>query len=271
MSYGSDVRDDAMVLETLTQMKRNGEAEQLVRTVASKLSQETWYSTQTTAYSLLAIAKYCGENNGGKRISASVSAGSNNATINSTSTIAQQTVGWQNGKAVVKLTNKGSNVLYVRVINRGQPVGMQPIVFNNNPNVLQLSVSYLSTSGSSIDVTKLKQGTDFIAKVVVTNPGTRGAYSQMALSQIFPSGWEILNTRMYNNEGAFQSSRSDYMDVRDDRVYHYFNIANKETLTYYVQLNAAYLGKYYLPGVYCEAMYDNTISAGSGGKVVEVQ
>ncbi|MFY7965098.1 MAG: alpha-2-macroglobulin family protein [Chitinophagaceae bacterium] len=270
MSYGSDVRDDAMVLETLTLMKRQGEAEQLVRTIASKLSLDSWYSTQTTAYSLIAIAKYCGENNG-KKITASVNAGSINANINSSSTIAQQLVGWQNGKAAVKLTNKGSNVLYVRVINQGQPIGMQPIVFNNNPNVLQLSVNYLNTSGSAIDITKLKQGTDFVAKVVVTNPGTRGAYSQMALSQIFPSGWEILNTRMYNSEGAFQSSKSDYMDIRDDRVYHYFNIASKETLTYYVQLNAAYLGKYYLPGVYCEAMYDNTISAGSGGKIVVVE
>ena len=270
MSYGSDVRDDAMVLESLTLMQRKGEAEQLVRTIASKLSQETWYSTQTTAYSLLAIAKYCGENNG-KKITANVVAGSATANINSSSTIAQQVVGWQNGKAVVKLTNKGSNVLYVRVINQGQPIGMQPIAFNNNPNVLQLSVSYLNTNGSSIDVIKLKQGTDFVAKVVVSNPGTRGAYTQMALSQIFPSGWEILNTRMYNAEGAFQSSKSDYMDIRDDRVYHYFNIASRETLTYYVQLNAAYLGKYYLPGVYCEAMYDNTISAGSGGKVVEVE
>jgi uncharacterized protein YfaS (alpha-2-macroglobulin family) len=93
----------------------------------------------------------------------------------------------------------------------------------------------------------------------------------MALSQVFPSGWEILNTRMYNSEGAFQSSRSDYMDIRDDRVYQYFSINSKETLTYYVQLNAAYLGKYYLPGVYCEAMYDNTISAGSSGRMVLVE
>ena len=147
---------------------------------------------------------------------------------------------------------------------------MNPVAYKNNPNVLQLSVIYLNTSGVPIDVSKLKQGTDFVAKVVITNPGTRGAYSQMALSQVFPSGWEILNTRMYNSEGAFQSSRSDYMDIRDDRVYQYFSINSKETLTYYVQLNAAYLGKYYLPGVYCEAMYDNTISAGSTGKVVEV-
>jgi uncharacterized protein YfaS (alpha-2-macroglobulin family) len=92
----------------------------------------------------------------------------------------------------------------------------------------------------------------------------------MALSQIFPSGWEILNTRLFNSEGQFKSSASDYMDIKDDRVYQYFNIKAGETLTYYVQLNAAYLGKYFWPGVYCEAMYDNTISGGVSGKWVEI-
>jgi hypothetical protein len=36
-------------------------------------------------------------------------------------------------------------------------------------------------------------------------------------------------------------------------------------------LNAAYPGKYFLPGTYCEAMYDNTINAGVSGKWVEVK
>jgi uncharacterized protein YfaS (alpha-2-macroglobulin family) len=60
------------------------------------------------------------------------------------------------------------------------------------------------------------------------------------------------------------------MDIRDDRVYHYFDIRPNETLTYYVQLNAAYPGKYFYPGVYCEAMYDNTISGGVTGSQVIV-
>jgi len=60
------------------------------------------------------------------------------------------------------------------------------------------------------------------------------------------------------------------MDIRDDRVYHYFDLKQSETLTYYVQLNAAYPGRYYWPGVYCEAMYDHTISGGITGKWVEV-
>ncbi len=92
----------------------------------------------------------------------------------------------------------------------------------------------------------------------------------MALTQIFPGGWEILNTRLYNTEGSFTSSPSEYMDIRDDRVYHYFDLKQNGTLIYYVQLNAAYPGRYFWPGVYCETMYDHTISGGVSGKWIEV-
>ena len=142
---------------------------------------------------------------------------------------------------------------------------------NNNPAVLNMNVSYMLQDGSAIDISKINQGADFVAKVVVNNPGKRGYYSQMALSQIFPSGWEILNARMIGGEGKFASSTSTYQDIRDDRVYTYFDIRAYETVTYYVQLNAAYPGRYYWPGLYCEAMYDHSISSGVNGKWVEVK
>ena len=75
---------------------------------------------------------------------------------------------------------------------------------------------------------------------------------------------------MMDGEGAFKSSPSTYQDVRDDRVYSYFNIRENETLTYYIQLNASYPGKYYLPSTMCQAMYDNTITASTAGRWIEV-
>lgn len=271
ITFGSDLRDQAMVLETLTLMNRKAEGEQLVRTAANKISQDDWYSTQTTAYALIAIAKFSGSNKDSKKIVATGNAGTQKFNINSASVVSQTNIAWQNNKGAVQLTNKGSNTLYVRIINEGKPLSNDTIPVINNPNILLLSVNYLNTAGRSIDVSKIKQGTDFVARVTIKNPGMRGTYTQMALSQIFPGGWEILNTRLYNSEGAFQSSPSDYMDIRDDRVYHYFDLKQNETLTYYVQLNAAYPGKYFWPGVYAEAMYDHTISAGVRGKWVEVQ
>jgi hypothetical protein len=170
----------------------------------------------------------------------------------------------------VVITNKGANNLYVRIITQGQPLAGDSLKVNNNPSSLLMTVSYLSQDGKAIDVNKLAQGTDFVAKVTVTNPGKRGYYSQMALNQIFPSGWEILNARMTGGEGSFKSSNSTYQDIRDDRVYTYFNLPETQAYTYYIHLNASYLGRYFLPGTFCEAMYDNSITAGVNGKWVEV-
>ena len=271
ITYGSQLRDQAMALETLTIMGRTAEAERLVKTVAQQLSKENWYSTQTTAYSLIAIAKFCGKNASGKKITIAGNVASQNISINSVAPVSQLPVTFKNGKANITLSNKGSNVLYVRIINQGQPVTGDTMQVVKRPNVLEMNVSFIATNGAVINPATLAQGTDFVAKVTLKNTGQRGSYNQLALSQIFPGGWEILNTRLYNSEGSFKSSSAEYIDIRDDRVYHYFDINQNETLTYYVQLNAAYPGRFYWPGTYCEAMYDNSISAGVNGKWVEVK
>jgi len=269
-TYGSDLRDQAMVLETLTLLNRKPQAAQLLTTVAGRLSQDSWYSTQTTAYSLIAIAKYCGKNPSGAKIIAKTSIAGKATDINSASYIRQLPVNVSKGSSNLVVTNNGSNTLYVRLISQGQPLSGDSLKVNNNPAVLSMTVSYISQDSSALDVSRLTQGSDFVAKVVIRNTGRRGTYAEMALSQIFPSGWEILNARMTGGEGAFKSSASTYQDVRDDRVYTYFNIGENETLTYYVQLNASYLGRYFLPGTFAEAMYDNSITAGVNGKWVEV-
>jgi alpha-2-macroglobulin len=80
----------------------------------------------------------------------------------------------------------------------------------------------------------------------------------------------VLGHERYLREEELQFNPCDCQDIRDNRVYTYFNMNENETLTYYIQLNAAYLGKYFLPGTYCSAMYDNSINAGVNGKWVEV-
>jgi alpha-2-macroglobulin len=68
-----------------------------------------------------------------------------------------------------------------------------------------------------------------------------------------------------------KSSYPTYQDIRDDRVYTYFDLYKNETKTFRVILNAAYNGKFYLPNVSCEAMYDNEINNTKPGKWVIVE
>src|SRR5690606_31095574 len=59
-TFGSALRDRAMILETLDLMGRRQDAERLLLSVAAGLDNDRWYSTQTTAFALLAIGKFGG-------------------------------------------------------------------------------------------------------------------------------------------------------------------------------------------------------------------
>jgi len=267
-TYGSDVRDEAMILETLTLLGQRQKASGMVQTVAAHLSTDEWYSTQTTAYSLLAIAEYCGQNKSGAKLAFNYQSGKAKAAVNSGSYLWQTPLVADGGQ--VMLQNRGSNVLYVRLIQQGQPAPGQETAEGNHSGLLQMSVNYLTLKGQPVDIGSIKQGTDFIAQVTIKNTGRQGRYNNMALTQIFPSGWEILNTRLMDNDEVFKSSVSDYRDIRDDRVNTYFGIDEEQTVTYYVMLNAAYTGRFYMPAAYCEAMYNSSINALQKGRWVEV-
>ena len=263
-TYGTDLRDEAMILETLTLLGQQQRAAAQLRTVASRLSRDDWYSTQTTAYSLVAIAEYCGVNHTASKMQFNY----NSSAVDSKTYIWQSDLAAGGGKVTLK--DLGNNRLYVRLIQRGQPATGQEVQSVSNPDLLEMRVGYFTLTGHPIDVTKLKQGTDFVAQVNIKNPGKRGRYDNMALTQIFPSGWEIINTRMNDTTEAMSSSPSDYRDIRDDRVNTYFSVAEDKEVTFYVTLNAAYTGKYFLPAVSSEAMYNHSINAVQKGRWVEV-
>ena len=121
-----------------------------------------------------------------------------------------------------------------------------------------ISTIYKDLQGNRIDVSKLQQGQDFVATVSISNL-TSDYINDVALTQIFPSGWEIVNTR-FTDFGDTTVSQARFTDIKDDRVNFYFDMNRKGkygTKTFTVMLNAAYLGTYYLPGAQAEAMYNN--------------
>ncbi|WP_353196438.1 MG2 domain-containing protein [Parapedobacter defluvii] len=267
-TFGSALRDRAMILETLDLIGRRQEAEKVLFAVAAGLDNDSWYSTQTTAYALLAIGKFGGQSAGKNNFTYTLNGKSN--TISATTYVYRIPIDFSNKSNQIQVQNSGNNKLYVRVVREGQlPAGENPPL-NNNPELLTMNVRYTDREGEEINPGALTQGTDFIAEVTLKNTGSMGMYEHMALAQIFPSGWEIINTRLNDNESALRSSPATYQDIRDDRVLTHFNIRQQETLTYRVLLNASYVGRYFLPAVSVEAMYDNRIQALTPGQWVEV-
>lgn len=269
-SFGSDIRDRAMILETMVIMKNKTTAALLARELSKELNRDVWMSTQTTSYCLLAMSKFAGIANTSRDINFTYNLNGSSISKSVRNVMYQQKIDGNklaaNSKMMVKNTGKG--LLYVRVVVEKIPVAGDTITpVNNN---ISLDINYTSLDGSALKVDEIEQGTDFLAEVTITNGGSRGYLTELALNQIFPSGWEIHNARMDNFETALQTDLVTYQDYRDDRVYSYYNIGASASKTIRIRLNAAYVGRYFLPTVTTEAMYDNSIYARVPGKWIRV-
>lgn len=266
-TYGSADRNRAMALETMV-LTKNPQTRQLAETIAKDLSSERWMSTQTTAYSLLAMAKMVNAN-GGKALKVSYTFNGANERIDTQSTSAQRTLEIVDGLNTMIASNDNDNQVYVRILNSGKlPLGEEL----TEQRGLSISIHYKNLQGKVIDVTKLQQGQDFMASVTVSNLKDNPV-NDVALTEIFPSGWEIVNTR-FTAFGDNLVSTAGYTNIKDDRVNFYFDLPEKgkqSSKTFNVMLNASYLGTYYLPGIQAEAMYDHDFLVRTKGKWVTVE
>ncbi|TXD81457.1 hypothetical protein ESY86_18200 [Subsaximicrobium wynnwilliamsii] len=265
-TYGSLDRNRAMALETMI-ITKNPKARALSETIAKQLSSKDWMSTQTTAFSLLAMAKMV-EANGGKNMNLSYSFNGKSENIDTKNAIAERSLDIKEGSNSLKVMNNIGNLVYVRVLNSGKLQLGEELAEQRG---LSISVNYKDLKGNTMNISNLKQGEDFVATVSVSNL-TSEQVNDVALTQIFPSGWEIVNTR-FTDFGDTTVSQARYTDIRDDRVNFYFDLPRKGkygSKTFTVMLNASYLGTYYLPGTQVEAMYDHDYFVRTKGEWIKV-
>ncbi len=267
-TYGSSYRDEAMILETLVLIGNLQKAYGQAKIVSLNLSSENYFSTQTTAYSLLAMAKLAEKASKGMIEFEWSLNGKTNPPVKTAQAVYQLDIPFNSLTGNVVLKNISRGDLYVSFTTKSQPVNdVSPEISNN----LKLDITYVDLSGNHLDIKNLKQGTDFKAIVKVSNISGSNDYTDLALTQIIPSGWEISNERMENLEGNETTNKNyTYQDIRDDRIFTYFDLLRSQSKTFTVRLQAAYAGKFILPAIQCEAMYDTKTYAKTTSGWVEI-
>ncbi|HQQ98201.1 MAG TPA: MG2 domain-containing protein [Cyclobacteriaceae bacterium] len=266
-SYGSDIRDEAIILETLILLNDRGRAFDLVKLISAELSNpNAWLSTQSTAWCLKSVGMYAGGEKKGP-LKFTYTTQGKQVVASTDLNIAQVSLPAEATDGNLALANQSGGPLFARIITEGVPARGEEEEVSNN---LKVVIQYNTLKGQVVDPTRLEQGTSFVATVTIANTGMRGAYKNLALRHIVPSGWEISNLRLTGDEAALAKEAATYQDIRDDRVYTYFDLAANQTKSFRVLLTATYAGSYYLPAVSCEAMYDRTVFARTRGQVVEV-
>ena len=267
-TFGSLLRDKAMLLDALTLLKDQENAFEMLKSISDELNSRDWLSTQTAAWCLYAAARFSEEfYNDGNETAFELTLNGKKQQLRTKIPVVRIPV--ENGtadKVNVEFENKGSSATYVRVVAKGIPSGIDSVSSSAN---LVMNVKYVDSANKTIDPKSIQQGTDFRMIVTVKHPGKRVDYEEMVLSALIPSGWEILNKRIGDVPG--EESNFEYQDIRDDRIYTYFDLDINEQKTFVFYLNAAYKGRFYQPPVSCEAMYDNSVNAKKAGRMVVVQ
>jgi alpha-2-macroglobulin len=268
MTFGSELRDRAMILETMTELGLLREATIQATEIAAVFNSQSWLSTQECCYSLLSLAKYYARFASPEPIQASYTVNGKETTLSTkkfSMNVPLKITETESNN--LSITNKAKIPLFVRLNEWGIPMKDDDLSFRNE---LNMAVSFVTREGKPLDVKKLKQGTEFKVIVRVSSKNPFHSLRNIALRQIFPSGWEITDRTLNEPDQQNDALPYTYRDVRDDRVYTFFDLDEDKAKTFTVTLTATYSGRFYFPGAFCEPMYDNRVGAKDSGIWVEV-
>ena len=263
-TYGSALRDNAMTLETFVLLNKQEEGFDLLRRMSEKLGSNYWCSTQTTAFCIYAYVKYVSQFSKSSSIKLNtVFDGDKKQLFGQKTMIKKSFDPSERVNHQFDFTNQGQSLVYVRVYSKGTPLEVSR---ENVQKKINLSVKYKDMKGNLIDKSNIKQGTEFKVELSVYNNGNYGAFKDLALTQIIPSGWEIRNTRLNEGETSVDA-KVEHVDLRDDRINLYFDLGRGQRKTFEFELHSTFTGSFDLPPVVCTAMYDGSIYAQvPGGK-----
>jgi uncharacterized protein YfaS (alpha-2-macroglobulin family) len=267
--YGSEIRDKAIILYTLSILNKNEEALPLLKEICDNFNNESWYSTQSVAWGLFSYMKWADKMSGDKNVPVKIKVVVNEERSDQTiqpGRIWSKDLKLKTGDNSMIIENTSGSPVYASMTMKGIPLASDP---ERKEKGLGMKIDYVNMDLITIDQKKLEQGSDFIMVVKVTN-NTFSAVDNIALTNMVPSGWEIQNTRLFETQTGIRESSFEYRDFRDDRVNTYFSLIRGETKTFLFILTAAYKGEYYQPSVWCEAMYNAGYYSRYPGKTVTV-
>ncbi len=267
-SFGSVLRDNALFLMLYAKLADPVSATELAESIAGQLAEDRWHSTQSTAFALVALARYQqaqqsigGSDNGNSEVVV-VQQGSQQ-TLEVTPQVSEVDLLSDDTATAVNVSNAGVQPVWLTLTQSGVAEPGSELEYAQG---LALEVSYANSEGKTVAVDRLPQGANITAQIRLSNI-TQHEISNIALNFWAASGWQIDNEREVCSEAACQL---DYVDIRDDRVSAYMGLKAGEAKTLSIPMNASFVGHFYLPAASAYAMYNDNLKAQVKGQSVAV-
>lgn len=265
-SFYSEIRDEAIALNVLIDVDpSNAQITSMAKHVTNQLKQRTWYSTQESAFSFLALGK--------------LAKSSNNSAMTAAVSVNGKNVGTMNG-AYLKLSDKQLGGGNVDVVTKGngnlyywwQSEGISASgAYKEEDNYIKVRRRFFNRTGGAVSGTSFKQN-DLVIVQLVLEKSYSGSIDNIVLTDLLPAGFEIENPRTKEIPGMDWIKDADTptsLDVRDDRINLFVDL-NSGRQVYYYAVRAVSPGIYRMGPASADAMYNGEYHSYNGAVTIKI-
>jgi hypothetical protein len=265
-SFYSHIRDLAIILSTLLDVDPdNLQIPVLSKALSLQLKQQSWLSTQESAFSLMALGK--------------LSSRAQKATVQASVTIDGTEAGRYEGKdllirddlvkkqAVIQATGQGT-LYFSWQVDGISATGTIRV----EDRYMEARKAFFTREGTPIG-SRIFEQNDLIVVRISVRSLLMDRIDNVAITDLLPACFEIENPRLDPERELswIKDARyPDYLDIRDDRI-SFFTTAIREWKHFYYTVRAVSKGEYQMGPVSADAMYNGEYHSysGSGNVVVK--
>ena len=265
-NFDSEIRANAIMLNVLLEVQPNSsQIPYMIKHLTEKA--DHMYSTQERSFAFLALGKAASRTAntdmkiditaGGKKVG---SYNNNDLTITSKDL----------NKGDIVLTSSGKGEVYYFWSTEGIKTSQK---IKEEDSFMKVRRSYYDyRSGYPVMNDNFKQGQLIVCKI--TLEGMSRSAENIVITDLLPAGFEIENPRLSASTELQWKSKSplnvQYMDIRDDRLLLFTNLDRNVKREFFYMLRVVSKGKYQLPVIGAEAMYDPEFHSYNGAGVIRI-
>lgn len=264
-SFSSGVRSTAILLDVLMDIDPgNPGTSVLARDLSDHVKTSRWYTTQSTAFALMALGRYLAD----KPIAdfkGEVEIDSDGKYDIDTSLVRIRRDDLAGKKVSIKIDGRG--ICFYAWQASGVKTGHAAEEYERGIHIVR---EYFDEDGNPIDTASVELGSRIIC--VVTAVSVSKYLSYVVINDMIPAGFEIENPRLKTTPRLSWISKvsTDYqhMDIRDDRMLYFTDLRVGAEKRFYYSLRAISVGDFAVPPVMAECMYNPAIAAAaSSGRI----
>jgi uncharacterized protein YfaS (alpha-2-macroglobulin family) len=265
-SFYSDIRDESIALNALLDVDpANAQIPVMAKHVADKLRNRSWYSTQESAFSFLALGKMAKSSN---KANATADVLVNGKKVGTMSGSPLQLSQKELIGSTVDIAVKGNGPLYYWWQSQGISASG---AYKEEDSYLKVRRAFYDRFGRPLSATTFKQNELIVVKVTV-DKSYSGYLENVVVSDILPAGFEIENPRIKDLPGMEwikDAATPISMDIRDDRIHFFTDLGNTSQVFYYT-VRAVSPGTFKMGPVSADAMYNGEYHSYWGGGTIRV-